>query len=77
MTEETRAKLSLIDLIDPPRKPYNIPIPKDGNIYDYRFVKEGAGKWEKWSEQLKDMPEIPKDALFNEIIVETVCNSNW
>ena len=29
-------------------------------------------RWEKWSEALKTAPEIPKDAEFNEIIVDTV-----
>lgn len=30
------------------------------------------GKWVKWTEDLKDVPALPKDALFNEIIVQTV-----
>ena len=72
MSEETRSQLSLISLVDPPVKPYNTHIPKDGSVYSYWFIKEGLGRWEKWSESLKDVPPIPKDALFNEVIVETV-----
>ena len=40
MTEETRQKLNLVDLTAPPDRPYSIPIPKDGTIYDYKFIKE-------------------------------------
>ena len=72
MTEDTRSKLSLMDLVDPPVKPYTVPIPKDGSVYSYMFIKEGLGRWEKWSESLKDVGPIPKDALFNEVIVQTV-----
>lgn len=72
MAEETRQKLSLVSLTEAPKRPYSVLIPKDGSIYDYRFVKEGMGRWEKWSEALKDSTPIPKDATFNEIIVPTV-----
>lgn len=40
MTEETRQKFSMLNLVDPPMKPYSIPFPKEGLIYDYRFIKE-------------------------------------
>ncbi|KAL3855114.1 hypothetical protein ACJMK2_014343, partial [Sinanodonta woodiana] len=72
MTEETRAKISLPELVDPPMKPYLNPFPPKGRVYDYRFIKEGAGRWVPWSEELKDSPPIPKDVAFNEIIVPTV-----
>ena len=42
MSEETRSKLSLLDLVDPPMKSYSVPWPKDGLIYDYRFIKVRA-----------------------------------
>ena len=45
MTEETRSKLSLMNLTDAPKKAYTVPIPKDGLIYDYRLLREGTGKW--------------------------------
>ena len=72
MTEETRSKLSLMNLVDPPIKPYSVLIPKDEPIYNFKFVKEGMGRWEKWSEELATKPPIPKDATFNEIIVPTI-----
>lgn len=40
MTEETRMKLSLPELVEPPMKPYMNPFPPKGRIYDYKFVKE-------------------------------------
>ena len=40
MAEETRQKLSLLSLTEAPKRPYNVLIPKDGSIYDYRFIKE-------------------------------------
>nr|XP_022323965.1 dynein heavy chain 7, axonemal-like isoform X6 [Crassostrea virginica] len=72
MTEETRIKLSLPELVDPPEKPYLNPFPPKGRVYDYKFVKEGAGRWVQWAEEIKDSPPIPKEAEFNEIIVPTV-----
>ncbi|ELU17469.1 hypothetical protein CAPTEDRAFT_228350 [Capitella teleta] len=72
MTEETRSEINLVELVEAPRKAYYTPVPKDDLIYSYWFVKEGMGRWEKWSESLRDSPQIPKDALFNEIIVQTV-----
>ncbi|WAR10683.1 DYH7-like protein [Mya arenaria] len=71
MTEDTRLKLSLPELVEPPMKPYMNPFPPKGRVYDYKFIKEGAGKWVQWTEELKDNPPIPKDAMFNEIIVPT------
>lgn len=40
MTEETRIKLSLPELVEPPEKPYLNPFPPKGRCYDYKFVKE-------------------------------------
>ncbi|XP_076459412.1 dynein axonemal heavy chain 7-like [Babylonia areolata] len=72
MTEETRSMLTIPELTEPPMKPYLNPFPPKGRVYDYKFVKEGSGKWVSWSEDIKDTEPIPKDAMFNEIIVPTV-----
>lgn len=77
MTEETRSNLALINLTDPPVRPYMSPIPRDGLIYDYDVVKQGSGRWVKWSDALKDVPPIPRDAQYNEIIVPTVATVRY
>ncbi|XP_043799961.1 dynein axonemal heavy chain 7-like isoform X2 [Apis laboriosa] len=58
--------------IDPPLKPYIFLMPRHGLIFDYRFIKEGKGKWKLWSDDLIDTPPIPRDIPVNQIIVPTV-----
>uniref|UniRef100_A0A2K6B1B9 Dynein axonemal heavy chain 7 n=1 Tax=Macaca nemestrina TaxID=9545 RepID=A0A2K6B1B9_MACNE len=53
-------------------KALTVTFPEKGTIYDYQFVTEGIGKWEPWIKKLKDAPPIPKDVMFNEIIVPTL-----
>ncbi|XP_011509795.1 dynein axonemal heavy chain 7 isoform X7 [Homo sapiens] len=53
-------------------KALTVPFPEKGTIYDYQFVTEGIGKWEPWIKKLKEAPPIPKDVMFNEIIVPTL-----
>ena len=55
-----------------PKNAFPVPFPENGDIYDYHFVKEGFGKWIKWQESLVNVPAIPDDALFNNIIIPTV-----
>jgi len=72
MTEDTRISLNLASLTEPPLRPYLSPVPQDGLLYDYEMVKEDLGRWVKWSDALKDVPPIPRDVLYSEIIVPTV-----
>ncbi|XP_046514011.1 dynein axonemal heavy chain 7 [Equus quagga] len=53
-------------------KALTVPFPEKGTIYDYQFVTEGIGKWEPWIKKLAEAPSIPKDMMFNEIIVPTL-----
>ncbi|KAF6028575.1 DNAH7 [Bugula neritina] len=72
LTESTRTKFGIVDLVDPPTKPYMSVFPKEGLAYDYRFVQEENGRWESWTVDVAAAEPIPKEALFNEIIVTTV-----
>lgn len=55
-----------------PKKPYVLPIPSSGLVFDYNYVKEGKGHWKLWSENLINVPSIPRDMPVNQIIVPTV-----
>ncbi|XP_054715919.1 dynein axonemal heavy chain 7-like [Uloborus diversus] len=52
----------------------NLPIPEDGQIYDYQFINDGEnpGRWVEWKEEVSKAPDIPKEAQVNQIIVTTV-----
>ncbi|XP_030642423.1 dynein heavy chain 7, axonemal [Chanos chanos] len=71
LSEETRAKHDILDHVEPPSKPLTVPLPTEGTLYGYRFIKEGPGRWELWADELKTAPPISKDMQFNEIIVPT------
>ncbi|KAF2360955.1 Dynein heavy chain AAA module D4 [Trinorchestia longiramus] len=70
-SEESTKKYGLSKVIDPPHE-YQLPIPDEGTVFDYRFVKEGRGYWQKWSEDLANASSIPRDAAPHEILVPTV-----
>ncbi|EDO45806.1 predicted protein [Nematostella vectensis] len=69
---ESKSKYHILEIVDPPPRPFLCPFPSKATVYDYRFIKEGMGKWELWTEEIKDAPPIPKDMAFNEIIIPTV-----
>lgn len=72
LSEETRDKFRILEKLDAPSRPCRCPFPSDETAYDYRFVKEGMGRWEQWHEQIKNPEPIAKDLTFNQIIVPTV-----
>ncbi|KAM7353017.1 dynein heavy chain at 36C isoform 1-T1 [Cochliomyia hominivorax] len=52
-------------------KPFIFPIPKQGSVFDYRFIKEGKGKWRPWQDDVAAAPPIPRDIPVNQIIITT------
>ncbi|XP_064419638.1 dynein axonemal heavy chain 7 isoform X2 [Latimeria chalumnae] len=72
LSDGTRMKFNIFHHVDPPEKPFTVPFPKERTVYEYKFVKEGPGRWELWTEALQSAPAIPKDMQFNEIIVPTL-----
>ncbi|XP_017769738.1 PREDICTED: dynein heavy chain 7, axonemal-like [Nicrophorus vespilloides] len=58
--------------IPKPEKPYIFTIPVGETVFDYRYIKEGKGKWKLWSDELMSMPPIPRDIPVNQIIVPTI-----
>ncbi|KAM9347669.1 dynein axonemal heavy chain 7 [Symphorus nematophorus] len=71
LSEETRACHGILATVEAPPKQLTVPLPTEGSVYQYRFIKEGPGRWELWTDELKSAPSICKDMQFNEIIVPT------
>ncbi|XP_078488802.1 dynein axonemal heavy chain 7 isoform X2 [Ciona intestinalis] len=71
LSEETKNEFHIIDPVLPPSKSFSAPIPRSADVFSWRFIKEGMGKWEKWTESIKDAPPLPKDISFNEITIPT------
>ncbi|XP_045534007.1 dynein axonemal heavy chain 7 [Papilio machaon] len=58
--------------ISKPDKQYIFTIPKDGLVYDYRFIKEGKGKWKPFQDDVVAAPPISRDTPPNQILVTTL-----
>ncbi|XP_066541990.1 dynein axonemal heavy chain 7 isoform X2 [Hoplias malabaricus] len=71
LSQETRERHGILEHVEPPTKQLTVPLPSEGTLYQYRFIKEGPGRWELWTEELVHAPSIPRDVQFNEIIVPT------
>lgn len=52
-------------------KPYIFTIPKAGSVFDYRFIREGKGKWKLWSDEIALAPPLSRDIPVNQIIIAT------
>lgn len=57
--------------VDPLPKPFIFPIPKQGSVFDYRYIKEGKGKWKPWQDDVNSAPPLPRDIPVNQIIIQT------
>ncbi|XP_052747260.1 dynein axonemal heavy chain 7 [Bicyclus anynana] len=55
-----------------PEKAYIFTLPKEGTVYDYRFIKEGKGKWKPWQDDVVSAPPISRDTPPNQILVTTL-----
>ena len=55
-----------------PDEPCRVPFPEEEgrDLHDYKFMKEGPGRWAPWDEFIST-DEFGKDAAFNSIIVPT------
>lgn len=53
------------------QKPFIFTVPKMGNVFDYRFIKEGKGKWKLWSDEIASAPPLSRDIPANQIIITT------
>uniref|UniRef100_A0A8D0ADE4 Dynein axonemal heavy chain 7 n=1 Tax=Sander lucioperca TaxID=283035 RepID=A0A8D0ADE4_SANLU len=71
LSDDTRACHGILATVDAPPKQLTVPLPNEGTVYQYRFIKEGPGRWELWTDELKSSPPLCKDMQFNEIIVPT------
>ena len=54
-----------------PEDPPLCPFPEEGQIHDYRFVKEDKGKWVQWDTYI-DETKFSNDTQFNNITVPTM-----
>ncbi|TDH07133.1 hypothetical protein EPR50_G00120640 [Perca flavescens] len=71
LSDETRACHGILATVKAPPKQLTVPLPNEGTVYQYRFIKEGPGRWELWTDELKSSPPLCKDMQFSEIIVPT------
>lgn len=40
MSLESKSKYHIMEIVDPPPRPFLCPFPSKGMVYDYRFIKE-------------------------------------
>ncbi|XP_063529439.1 dynein axonemal heavy chain 7-like [Cydia strobilella] len=59
-------------VIHKPEKQYILIIPAGGTVYEFRYIKEGKGKWKPWQDDVISAPPISKDTPPNQILVTTL-----
>ncbi|XP_015440426.1 PREDICTED: LOW QUALITY PROTEIN: dynein heavy chain 7, axonemal [Dufourea novaeangliae] len=70
--EDIRQRFNISDDTTDPPKPYVVTVPLTGLVFDFKYVKEGRGKWRPWMEDLQNVPPIPKDMPVNQVIIPTI-----
>lgn len=71
-SEEVRKRFGIPEDTTDPTKAYVVSLPMTGLVFDYKYIKEGRGKWRLWTDDLLDVPPIAKDLSVNQIIVPTI-----
>ena len=71
LSELTKSKFNMITKVESPTRSLYVPIPKTESIYAWNFIREGIGRWERWTEELRNSPKIPAGLDFNQIVVPT------
>ncbi|XP_047042351.1 dynein axonemal heavy chain 7 [Helicoverpa zea] len=70
--DKIKNSLGMPKEISKPEKQYIFIIPREGLVYDYRFIKEGKGKWKPWADDVLTAPPISRDTPPNQILVTTL-----
>uniref|UniRef100_A0A3P8WKL1 Dynein axonemal heavy chain 7 n=1 Tax=Cynoglossus semilaevis TaxID=244447 RepID=A0A3P8WKL1_CYNSE len=71
LSADTQARHGVLVTVEAPPKQLTVALPSEGTLYQYRFIKEGRGRWEPWTDELKVAAPLCRDVQFNEIIVPT------
>lgn len=71
LTGEAKDKYAILENVGTPEKSLTVPIPRNADVYSWRWIFEGVGKWEKWNDELKNAPTLTAEMNINQIIVPT------
>ncbi|XP_028992896.1 dynein axonemal heavy chain 7 [Betta splendens] len=71
LSEKTQTCYGILVTVESATRELTVALPTEGTLYQYRFIKEGPGRWELWTDELKAASPISKDMQFSEIIVPT------